>query len=111
MPRSLLLMTALALIALSGCSRYPGGVSPSTVPLAPGGYTVIGRTEASDCKINLLGILPVSGGNQTYQAIESAKRRKNADALIDVSIDRVSKFFVLWTSVCTEVHATAVSIP
>ncbi len=111
MSRSLLVLTLLCVFTLVGCVRTPGGVAGSTMPLAPGGYTILGSTSASDCKISLLGILPVSSGNQTYRAVEKAKRKRNADALIDVTIDRVDRYYILWSSVCTEVYATAVSVP
>ena len=107
--RSLLVLLC-ALVALAGCTRYPGGVAASTVPLSPGGYTVIGPVSATDCKVNLLGLIPLSGGNRVHQAIDKAKRKRSADALIGVTVDRASKFFLLWTQTCTEVHATAVSI-
>jgi hypothetical protein len=62
-----------ALLFLSGCSHYPGGIAPSTIPLAPGGYTVVEEdVRGSDCLVELLMILPVSGGNRTDKAIRDA---------------------------------------
>jgi hypothetical protein len=48
--RILLIAIALACLALSasGCTRSPGGVAASNIPLAPGGYTEIGDVSASD---------------------------------------------------------------
>jgi len=95
-----------------GCARTPGGVAPSNIPLQQGGYTPIGPVSASDCKVNLLGILPITGGNQIADAMRSALRKEaSADALVDISIDHVVKFFILWSSSCTEIRATAVTIP
>ena len=111
MTRSLFLLTLLTVFVLAGCVRTPGGVASSTMPLTPGGYTEVGATSASDCKIDLLGILPVSGGNQTHNAIEKAKKKRNADALINVTIERIDRYYILWSSVCTEVFATAVRVP
>ena len=88
--------------------RAPGGVAASNIPLEQGGYTPIGRVSGSDCKINLLGIIPVSGGNQISDAMRDAQG--NADALVNISVDLVSKFWILWSSTCTEVRATAVSL-
>ena len=105
---------ALALIAgfaLTGCVRTPGGVAPSNIPLAPGGYTPLGRVAASDCKVNLLAIIPISGGNRVADAMKNAlKKQQGADALVDISVDYVSKWFVLWSQACTEVRATAVQV-
>ena len=85
--------------------RSPGGVAPSNIPLAPGGYTPLGRVEARDCKVNLLGLIPVSGGNHVADAMSKALGKiGGADALVDISIDRVVKFFILWSEVCTEVR-------
>ena len=109
----LLIICALSLaLSTAGCARSPGGIAPSNIPLAPGGYTPIGRVSASDCKINLLGLIPVSGGNSVVDAVGAALRRESqADALVDISIDFVFKYFILWSSACTEVRATAVTVP
>lgn len=111
MSRRLLALVLLStLVAIGGCVRTPGGVAPSTIPLAPGGYTVLGPVKASDCKVDLLGLIPVSGGNRLDQAIEKAKRKRDADALIEILIDRDTKYFVLWSQVCTVVRAIAVRV-
>jgi hypothetical protein len=102
----------LSAFVAAGCVRTPGGIAPSNIPLNQGAYTVIGRVAASDCKVNLFGILPVSGSNTVADAVEKALRREpQADALINISIDRATKFLILWSQVCTEIHATAVSVP
>jgi hypothetical protein len=112
MNRSIAFVLTVSLIALlAGCTRIPGGVAPSTIPLEPGGYTMIGPVSASDCKVNLLGLIPISGGNNLHQAIREAKDDRGADALIEVTVDLVSKYFILWSQTCTNVHATAVSVP
>lgn len=110
MPRTLATAVLLsAAVGLAGCVRYPGGIAPSNIPLAPDGYEVLGPVVAQDCKVNLFGVIPVSGGNQVLDALDRAKqRRPDADALVEITVDRVSKFFVLWTQTCTEVRATAV---
>ena len=102
-------LVLLSALTLASCARYPGGVAPSNVPIGPNGYDELGPTAASDCKVNVLGILPVSGGNQIADAITLAlAKRPGADALVGVTVDRVVKNFILWTQVCTEVRATAV---
>lgn len=107
--RTLMLSLCLALFC-TGCVRTPGGVAPSNIPLAPGGYTTIGEVSASDCKVNLLGIIPISGGNDLYQALDKAKQKRGADALVEITVDLDSKWFILWSQSCTTVHATAVKI-
>lgn len=106
-------MTLLAMLclALPACIRVPGGVAPSNIPLSQGGYTVLGPTVAQDCKVNLFGVLPISGGNQVSDAIRNALAKvPGSDALVNITVDRVSKHFILWSQTCTEVRATAVRV-
>lgn len=107
---TILTATALSILAF-GCARSPGGTAPSNIPLSQDGYTPLGRVAASDCKVNLLGIIPVSGGNHVADATRKAlAKQPGAEALVDISVDRVVKYFILWSQVCTEVRATAVSV-
>ena len=100
-----------SLLLLAGCSHYPGGIAPSTIPLAPGGYTVVTeKVHGSDCLVALLGILPVSGGNQTDNAIADAlEEAPGATALVNVTSDAYSQYWILWSNTCTEVRGTAVT--
>jgi hypothetical protein len=99
-----------AVLLLSGCIHYPGGIAPSTIPLAPGGYTVVKENvKGSDCLVAILGILPVSGGNRTDNAIKDAlNEAPGATALVNVTSDAHSQYWILWSSTCTEVRGTAV---
>ena len=101
----------LLLALLTGCMHYPGGIAPSTIPLAPGGYTVVKEhVEGSDCLVAILGILPVSGGNRTDNAIKDAlKEAPGATALINVTSDASSQYWILWSSTCTVARGTAVT--
>jgi hypothetical protein len=59
----------------------------------------------------LLGCIPISGGNQLSDALDEAQGdRAGADALIDITVEAVSKYFILWSHGCTVVRATAVSV-
>jgi hypothetical protein len=65
---------------------------------------------SSDCLVALLGILPLSGGNQTHYAIADAlKQAPGATALVNVNSDAYSQYWILWSNTCTEVHGTAVT--
>ena len=102
-------LAMLCVLTLVSCVRYPGGIAPSNLPIGPNGYDVLGPTAASDCKVNLFMILPVSGGNQVADAIGGAlAKHPTADALVGITVDRSSKYFILWSQVCTDVRATAV---
>lgn len=100
-----------ALLVLSGCTHYPGGIAPSTIPLAPGGYTIVKEdVRGSDCLVELLMILPVSGGNRTDNAIKDAlKEAPGATALVNVTSDAYTQRWILWSNTCTEVRGTAVT--
>ncbi len=103
------LTVATSLLLTNGCATYPGGIAPSTKPLAPGGYTVLGPVSGNDCVYYLLGLIPLTGGNELRDAVADAtSQKKGADALIDVTADGYWEFWLLWTRVCTQVHGTAV---
>ena len=105
-----LLLVGAALVWLSGCGHVSGGIAPSTIPLAPGSYRVLKEVRGGDCLYKLLGILPLSGGNETRRAVESALREEaDATALINVTSDTYQQFFILFNRTCTEVHGTAVA--
>jgi len=107
-----MLVTALALsiLAFAGCARTPGGITASNIPLEQGGYVPLTHVATSDCKVNLFGFIPVSGGNHIEDAVKKAQRKGGGDALVNISVDLVSKHFLLWSQLCTEVRATAVRI-
>jgi hypothetical protein len=104
------ILVGFALLLSAGCVRRPGGIAASNIPLAPGEYTPIGQVMASDCSVALLGILPVSGSNYIQDAKASALRKSGGHALVDISIERVFKYFILWSQTCTEIRATAVRV-
>src|SRR5262245_40391692 len=99
----LIKVLGVALFA-AACTHTPGGIAPSTIPLEPGGYTVIkSHVEGSDCQVNLLGLLPLSDGNTTDEAIADAlKDAPGATALVNVTADAYSQFWILWSNTCTE---------
>lgn len=98
------------LVLTTGCTHYPGGISASTIPLAPGSYTVVKESvEGSDCHVALLGIIPLSAGNTTQNAVNAAlQSAPGATALVNVTSDAYSQFWILWSNTCTEVRGTAV---
>ena len=101
-----LLMVSLL---LAGCMHQPGGIAPSTKPLAPGGYTELGKVEGSDCVYYLLGLIPLTNGNELKDAVDDALHKKPlADALIEVTADGYWQYFILFSRVCTQVYGTAV---
>ncbi len=103
-----LLIAAFALI--SGCGHISGGVAPSNVPLAPGSYKELGPVHGDTCVYYLLGIIPLSPGNETKNAVADALREKpEATALVNVTADTFSQFFIVFSRVCTQVDGIAVA--
>jgi hypothetical protein len=99
----------VALIMTAGCMHQPGGIAPSTKPLAPGGYTELGKVRGQDCVYHLLGFIPITGGNETRNAVADALHTKViADALVEVTVDGYYQYFILFSRACTQVYGTAV---
>ena len=103
----------LVAILVAGCMHHPAGVAPSTKPLVPGGYTVLEKVRGQDCAYYLLGILQVTGGNETRNAVADAlentpDKKKIADALVEVTVDGYFQYFLLFSRACTQVYGTAV---
>ena len=93
----------------AGCMHHPGGIAPSTKPLAQGGYTELGKVRGQDCVYHLLGLIPITGGNEMRNAVEDALHTKPlADALVEVTVDGYFQYFILFSRACTQVYGTAV---
>lgn len=100
---------ALGLALGTGCSHISGGIAPSTIPIEPGSYEVLGPVGGRDCVYRLFGIIPLSNGNETRSAMQDAlAKRPGTTALIQVSSDTYSQFWVVFTRSCTQVYGTAV---
>ncbi len=103
-------ITFTLLVGLSGCAHYAGGIAASTIPLTPGSYQTLGQVEGNDCVYSLLGMIPLSSGNETRKAIEDAiSQKEGATALIEVTSDTYSQFYILYGRTCTQVYGTAVA--
>ena len=95
-------------LVLAGCAHAPGGIAASTKPL-PNGYDVIKEVEGEDCGYDFLFFLPLTGGNETKDAVKDAlSEAPGADALINVTSDGYSINWILINLVCTQVQGTAV---
>lgn len=106
--RTSLCLAPFALAALVGCLRTPGGIAASTTPLEGRAYEVLGEAYGSGTQVHILGIIPAGRAVETQTAVDDAKRKAGADALIEVTVDRYTKDFVLWTTVTTEVRGKAI---
>ncbi len=105
---AVLTLIAFTGILLVGCAHNPGGIAPSTTPINGRSYTEVGPTRATDSYVLLLGLLPIKGSNATAVAVEAAKEKVNADALIEVKVDSYSQFWILFTRNAIEVRGTGI---
>jgi hypothetical protein len=93
---------------VTGCRTAPGGIAPSSTPLEGRSYTVLGYTESTDSRICLFGILPVSNHNSIRDAVEDAQKRVNADALIDVTVEGYSQYYIIFSRDVTRVEGIGI---
>lgn len=106
-PRSLLLVTVLAVLA-SGCIRAPVAMMPSTKPLAPGSWTELGPVEETDCLWYLFSFIPITSGNNMQGAMSDAIKRMKGDALIQVTAETYYQNFIVVARYCTIIQGIAV---
>ena len=98
----------LAVGAVAGCAHMPAGIAASSTPLEGRPYTVVGHAKQTDSRIMLLGVLPVSGSNNTREALNGAIRSRNGDALINITVEYVWHFWILWASDITVVEGDVI---
>ena len=102
------LLPVIAISMLSACIYRPGGIAPSNIPLDGRSYRVVGETSSTDSAIRLFGIIPVSGSNSIREALDAAIRQRSADALIDITVENYTQFWILFTRSVTAVRGTAI---
>ena len=101
---------ALALIFLScfsSCSSIPTTLVSSTSPIPAG---VRGTIEAygSDCQFYFLGLIPVTSGPNSQNALDRAKRDADVDVLTDVTVDHGGAYYILFSNTCVRVRGKGV---
>ena len=102
------LLAVIIVPLLSACIYRPGGIAPSNIPLEGRSYRIVGETASTDSAIRLFGILPVSGSNSIRQALDAAIRQRSADALIDITVEGYTQFWILFSRHITAVRGTAI---
>lgn len=101
-------MIGLAALMMAGCATMPGGVAPSTTPLEGRSYKIMGYTEATDSRICLFGIIPITGGNHIRDALRDAAKNVSADALIEVTVEAHTEFWILFSRNVTRVQGIGI---
>ncbi len=94
--RALILVSCIA-ITMCGCACIPGGIAASTEPINGRKYLNLGRVSDTDSKVMLFGIIPVSGSNSIRDAVDAALRKRGGDAMIGVTVESYTQFWILFT--------------
>jgi hypothetical protein len=102
------LLPVFVIALLSGCINSPGGIAPSNIPLGGREYRVVGPVATSSSSIRLFMILPVSSPNSIRAAMDAAMRQRSADALIDITVERYTQYWFLFSRHVTSVRGTAI---
>ena len=105
--KNLMLLFILGTIVTS-CIHAPGGVAPSNTPIEGRKYTVLERAVETDSLIYILGIIPISDPNDTSDAINEAIKEHNGDALINVTVESYTQWWILFTRHVTEVKGRVI---
>jgi len=106
-----LLCLGLLAAGQSGCLHQAVAMSPSSEPIAPGSYEKIGPASGQDCLWKLFGILPITSGNTLQGAMREAVNDKDGtDALVQVTADTFTQFFIVISRECTQVDGVAVRV-
>ncbi len=98
----------LIVCCLGGCATRPGGIAPSSTPLEGRSYTILGYTEATDSRVCLLGIIPISPHNSIRSAIQNAARKVGGDALIEVTAENYTQYWILFSRDITRVEGIGI---
>jgi hypothetical protein len=94
--------------SVPGCAHYPAGLAPSTRPLDGKEYDIIGPAKGSDSRVSLLAILPITPYNDTRDAVADALKSSGGDALINVTVEHVVRYWILWSNRKTLVYGDAI---
>jgi hypothetical protein len=102
-------LAGIVLLGLLGCVRVPASVSAASTPLEGRPYQVLGPVTATTRQSFILGLIPVqSEPERLAETIAAATRKANADALIDLTVETMTRNYVLWATYTTEVRGTAI---
>lgn len=102
-------LVALLAATSAGCTAAPVTIAPSTMPLEPGSYRVLGDAEGSAMGVSIIGI-PVAGLRQMGEARDEALQTSGGDALIEVAGDCCTLNLPLVTLYWTTIEGKAVKV-
>jgi hypothetical protein len=95
-------------MALTACIHSPVGLLDQTQPIPAGASLGSQPVSGQSCEYRFLGVFGF-GGNSIEEARNAALAEANAVALVNVSIESNSVFWVLGTTVCVRVKGIPVA--
>jgi len=105
LPAVLVLFSAMF---VSGCAMTPGGIADSTTPIGNREYRIMGRAVENDSRFYLLGLIPITGPNTTRGAIDKCIKSREGDAMINVTVDAYSSYWILFSKFSTRVEGEVI---
>ena len=98
----------LLFVLLGGCST-PGAVAPSTLPIS-GEYVEVGpMDERTSCGYAFL-MIPFGSPEPISETIDAMIEARGGDALIKVSSESSSSFYLLGSSNCVTIRGIVVRL-
>jgi hypothetical protein len=99
---------SILILTLSGCMSYTGGVAPSNVPLEGKTYSKLGKSQGADNTWYLFGVLPLGTSASTEVALNRAIRKKDGDAMINITSDGYNYNYIVLGRHKTVVRGTVI---
>ncbi|HUU01562.1 MAG TPA: hypothetical protein VM425_08995 [Myxococcota bacterium] len=106
-PRRIVALMAFGSLLLATGCLTPLLVAPSTTPLGNRPYQETGKTVGESCTQSIF-FIPFSTDASLKTALDDARLKVNADALVDVVVDVDSLYTLFYNRTCTVVHATGI---
>ncbi len=103
-----LLGVSLAIIFSTGCVRIPRTMVSCTEPINGRQFQDLGRTRNTNSKVDLFGIIPISGSNNTRDAIDAAINSKGGDAMINLVVETYFQNWILFTRFVTSADGNVI---
>jgi len=105
---SLLLAMALGFLLTTACT-IPGAIAPSTSPLDMNYVEISGKETSSSCGHTLL-ILPLGSPSPVSEVIEEMISSRGGDALIEVSSQSWTTWYLIGWANCFEITGKVVKV-
>lgn len=97
-----------ATVIMSGCST-PGAIAPATMPATGKFVALSGQEEGSSCGYTVL-FIPIKNPKPLSAVIDDLVKSRGGEALIEVTSNSKTVFYLLGVSNCVEVRGKVVNL-